>query len=254
MYTRFCFTAVYCGRYQSCLVRSFVVHSLLRQSKDTSLSISPLCITRLYSSHQNTRNVFRKWRRKNGYDVALYGTAFALFTFAMSYAAVPLYRIYCQSTGKGGRATHVQNDEKVENMQPITNRQITVKFFADVNSQMAWNFKPTQTEVKVRPGETVLAFYTAKNPLGLPVNGIATYNVLPYEAGQYLNKIQCFCFEEQRLNPNEEVDLPIFFYFDPEYAKDPRLLDVDEVVLSYTFFEAKEGLKLPFIQSNTNSI
>ncbi|CAG2109002.1 unnamed protein product [Medioppia subpectinata] len=111
---------------------------------------------------------------------------------------------------------------------------------------------PTQPEIRCYPGETVLAFFTAKNPLDRPVDGIATYSVQPYEAGSYLNKIQCFCFEEQRLNPNELVDLPVFFYIDPEYADDPRLENINDIVLSYTFFEAKkEGFKLPSFASST---
>jgi cytochrome c oxidase assembly protein subunit 11 len=118
---------------------------------------------------------------------------------------------------------------------------------------MAWDFKPIQSEVKVAPGETVLAFYSAKNPLPVPVNGVATYSVMPFEAGLYFNKIQCFCFEEQRLNPNEAVDMPVFFYIDPEYAEDPRLENVDSIVLSYTFFEAKEGFNVPaFLAKNRN--
>lgn len=81
------------------------------------------------------------------------------------------------------------------------------------------------------------------------MNGVSTYSVTPVEAGAYLNKIQCFCFEEQRLEPGEEVDMPVFFYFDPEYAEDPRLENVEDVSLSYTFFEAKEGYKLPTFPS-----
>ena len=81
------------------------------------------------------------------------------------------------------------------------------------------------------------------------MKGIATYTVQPFEAGLYLNKIQCFCFEEQRLNPQEEVDLPVFFYIDPEYTNDPRLESVDNIVLSYTFYEAKKGIKLPSFMS-----
>lgn len=97
---------------------------------------------------------------------------------------------------------------------------------------------------QVSPGETALAFYTARNPTNQPVIGISTYNVIPFEAGQYFNKIQCFCFEEQQLNPNEEVDMPVFFYIDPEFCDDPKMEFVDEITLSYTFFEAKEGLNL----------
>lgn len=81
------------------------------------------------------------------------------------------------------------------------------------------------------------------------VNGVSTYSVAPVEAGQYLNKIQCFCFEEQRLDPGEEVDMPVFFYFDPEFADDPRLDYVNDVTLSYTFFEAKEGYTIPTFPS-----
>lgn len=85
--------------------------------------------------------------------------------------------------------------------------------------------------------------------LNYQVNGVSTYSVAPVEAGKYLNKVQCFCFEEQRLDPGEEVDMPVFFYFDSEFADDPRLTNVDEVALSYTFFEAKEGFKIPTFPS-----
>ena len=78
-----------------------------------------------------------------------------------------------------------------------------------------------------------------------PIDGISTYNVVPFEAGAYFNKIQCFCFEEQRLNPGEEVDMPVFFYIDPDFVKDPFLQDTNEITLSYTFFESKPGLQLP---------
>jgi len=110
---------------------------------------------------------------------------------------------------------------------------------------MRWNFKPQQYEIKVMPGETALAFYTAKNPTDKAVTGISTYNVVPFEAGAYFNKIQCFCFEEQQLNPHEEVDMPVFFYIDPEFTADPRMEFVDTITLSYTFFESKDGLNIP---------
>lgn len=101
-----------------------------------------------------------------------------------------------------------------------------------------------QSHLQVFPGETALAFYTAKNPTDKPVIGISTYNVIPFEAGAYFNKIQCFCFEEQQLNPNEEVDMPVFFYIDPDICEDPKLEFLEDIILSYTFFEAKEGLNL----------
>lgn len=92
-------------------------------------------------------------------------------------------------------------------MKPVKDRLIRVHFNADIGAAMLWNFKPQQREIRVAPGETALAFYTAKNPSDRPVIGISTYNVVPYDAGQYFNKIQCFCFEEQQLNPYEEVKI-----------------------------------------------
>lgn len=139
-------------------------------------------------------------------DVVMYSTAAVLVALAASYAAVPLYRIYCQSTGKGGKAiVDTESSEKVSCMKPVKQRTITVRFEADTSSRIAWDFKPTVPEIVVSPGETALAFYTATNPTSRPITGISTYSVMPYEAGLYLNKIQCFCFEEQRLNPKEEV-------------------------------------------------
>ncbi|GAB1296664.1 Cytochrome c oxidase assembly protein COX11, mitochondrial [Apodemus speciosus] len=150
-----------------------------------------------------------------------------------------------QTTGLGGSPVAGHSSDQIESMVPVKDRIIKVTFNADVHASLQWNFRPQQTEIYVVPGETALAFYKAKNPTDKPVIGISTYNVVPFEAGQYFNKIQCFCFEEQRLNPQEEVDMPVFFYIDPEFAEDPRMVNVDLITLSYTFFEAKEGHKLP---------
>lgn len=92
-------------------------------------------------------------------------------------------------------------------MEKIKDRVLKIRFNADIGASMRWNFRPQQYEIRIVPGETALAFYTAKNPTDLPVTGISTYNVIPFEAGAYFNKIQCFCFEEQQLNPHEEVGL-----------------------------------------------
>ncbi|XP_069749226.1 cytochrome c oxidase assembly protein COX11, mitochondrial isoform X1 [Narcine bancroftii] len=191
-----------------------------------------------------TRNQEEEWRKRNR-TVLTYIAATAIGMIGISYAAVPLYRLYCQATGLGGTAVAGHNMEQVETMQPVKDRVIKITFNADVHSSLQWNFRPQQTEIYVVPGETALAFYKAKNPTDKPVIGISTYNVVPFDAGQYFNKIQCFCFEEQRLNPYEEVDMPVFFYIDPEFAQDPAMARVETITLSYTFFEAKDGLKLP---------
>ncbi|KFV01353.1 hypothetical protein N339_03989, partial [Pterocles gutturalis] len=145
----------------------------------------------------------------------------------------------------GGTTSAGHSAEQIASMEPVRERVIRVTFNADVHSSLQWNFRPQQSEIYVVPGETALAFYKAKNPTDKPIIGISTYNVIPFEAGQYFNKIQCFCFEEQRLNPQEEVDMPVFFYIDPEFVDDPKMAKVDLITLSYTFFEAKEGQTLP---------
>ncbi|XP_062975973.1 cytochrome c oxidase assembly protein COX11, mitochondrial [Elgaria multicarinata webbii] len=184
------------------------------------------------------------WSRRNR-TVLTYLAAGVVGMAGVSYAAVPLYRLYCQATGLGGSIVEGHGSDQIETMEPVKDRIIKITFNADVHASIQWNFRPQQTEVYVVPGETALAFYKAKNPTNKPIIGISTYNVVPFEAGQYFNKIQCFCFEEQRLNPHEEVDMPVFFFIDPEFAEDPRMARVDLITLSYTFFEAKEGQKLP---------
>lgn len=134
-----------------------------------------------------------------------YAAGVTVLTVGLSYAAVPLYRMFCSSFAYGG-TTGVQHDgSKIEEMQKVPDRILKIKFNADLAASMRWNFKPQQYEIKVMPGETALAFYKAKNPTDQPVIGVSTYNVIPFEAGAYFNKIQCFCFEEQQLNPHEEV-------------------------------------------------
>ncbi|XP_029456537.1 cytochrome c oxidase assembly protein COX11, mitochondrial isoform X1 [Rhinatrema bivittatum] len=193
---------------------------------------------------RSSRSQEQDWRKRNK-TALTYIAAAAVGMVGLSYAAVPLYRLYCQATGLGGVAVAGHSSDQIESMEPIKDRIIKVTFNADVHASLHWNFKPQQTEIYVVPGETALAFYKARNSTDKPVIGISTYNVVPFEAGQYFNKIQCFCFEEQRLNPHEEVDMPVFFFIDPEFADDPAMARVDTITLSYTFFEAKEGHKLP---------
>lgn len=185
----------------------------------------------------------QQWKNRSTLN---YMVALAVLTAGLSYAAVPLYRIFCQAYSYGGTTGQAEANDTVSSMKAITNRPLKITFNADTASSMKWNFKPQQHDITVVPGETALAFYTALNPTDMPVTGISTYNVIPFEAGQYFNKIQCFCFEEQQLNPHEQVDMPVFFYIDPEFVDDPKMEYVDEIILSYTFFQAKEGLKLPF--------
>ena len=120
------------------------------------------------------------------------------------------------------------------------NRPLRVTFNTDVSGTLPWTFKPAQKHVTVLAGQTSLAFFEATNHSDEPIIGVATYNVVPNEAGAYFNKIQCFCFDEQRLLPGETVDMPVFFYIDPEFLDDRRMSKLDSMTLSYTFFKSNE--------------
>lgn len=227
------------------LLQTRTLHYTCRVPPSWARPLRPLPL-RLQVRTKKSRARFDEQQRQKRNKTALtYIAAAGVGMIGLSYAAVPLYRLYCQATGLGGTAVAGHDSSLVESMSPIKERVIKVTFNADTHASIQWNFRPQQTEIYVVPGETALAFYRAKNPTDKPIIGISTYNVVPFEAGQYFNKIQCFCFEEQRLNPHEEVDMPVFFYIDPEFDSDPRMARVDTITLSYTFFEAKEGQRLP---------
>lgn len=154
---------------------------------------------------------------------------------ALAFASVPLYRIFCQKTGYGGTPQLVY-----QNATKLSDRQITVRFNANVQKDLPWEFRPLQNEITVYAGETGLAFYQVTNTSKEPLVGIATYNVTPEKAGLYFNKIECFCFEEQTLPPGQTVDMPVQFFIHPDLDEDKNLKDVQTVTLSYTFFHAKD--------------
>ncbi|XP_047338379.1 cytochrome c oxidase assembly protein COX11, mitochondrial [Impatiens glandulifera] len=183
-------------------------------------------------------------REKKSNKMLLYLTGLVFTMVGFTYAAVPLYRRFCQATGYGGT---IQRRESVEEKivrhaqeGTVPKREIVVQFNADVADGMQWKFVPTQREVRVKPGESALAFYTAENKSSTPITGMSTYNVTPMKAAIYFNKIQCFCFEEQRLLPGEQIDMPVFFYIDPEFETDPRMDGINNLILSYTFFKISE--------------
>ena len=180
--------------------------------------------------------------------------AVALGTLGVAYASVPLYRIFCQATGFGGTPKkHSGGDEDTGYDLPKDpwslkgNRPLKVTFNTDVSQALPWSFKPAQKFVNVLVGQTSLAFFEATNHSSEPIIGVATYNVVPNEAGAYFNKIQCFCFDEQRLLPGETVDMPVFFYIDPEFLEDRRMRRLETMTLSYTFFKSNEvyGEEMP---------
>jgi cytochrome c oxidase assembly protein subunit 11 len=149
----------------------------------------------------------------------------------MAYAAVPLYDLFCRVTGYGGTTQIAQYDPGA-----ILDREVTVRFDASVNRDFPWTFEPLQREMTVRVGETALAFYRATNTTERPVTGVASYNVTPFKMGPYFSKLECFCFNEQTLQPGESMDMPVIFFVDPLMDEENRLDDVRTVTLSYTFF------------------
>jgi len=173
----------------------------------------------------------RQLQRRNGI-VALSAVALVVGMVGMSFAAVPLYQLFCRVTGYGG-TTQVA----AEAPATVGSRSITVRFNADTAGGIPWSFRPAQRAVTLRAGEQGLAFYTASNPTSRRVAGTATFNVTPLKAGPYFTKIDCFCFTEQVLAPGESVDMPVAFFVDPAIEDDPNLKEVTTITLSYTFFE-----------------
>lgn len=214
-------------------------------------------------------------------NTAWYALAIAVGTLGASYAAVPLYKVFCQTTGFGGTTqriyaeddtnkntleyylqqllssvlpkssggggarVHTWTDddalERLRSLKPVPNADlVTIRFDGTVPDNLPWSFVPVQLDVKVVPGETALSFFRVTNHSDKAITGVATYNVYPPTVGLYFQKIQCFCFEEQRILPGETVDMPVFFFIDPAMLEDPQVSYVKSVTLSYTFFKTDE--------------
>ncbi len=162
----------------------------------------------------------------------------------LSFAAVPLYRLYCQVTGYAGTT---QRAEKASDT--VLDRTVTVRFDSNVATDLPWTFEPEQRRLEVKIGETTLAFYKATNNSDHAITGSAVFNVAPEAVGLYFNKIQCFCFTEQRLEPGQTVDMAVSFYVDPEFVKDDDTKDLSELTLSYTFYPVDKPQKQAVGQS-----
>ncbi|KAI0264470.1 cytochrome c oxidase assembly protein COX11 [Gloeopeniophorella convolvens] len=175
-------------------------------------------------------------------SLLMYTSAVVVFAVGATYAAVPLYRMFCAATGFAGTPVVGTGRFEAERLVPVEGaRRIKVHFNADHSQQLPWTFKPQQKFVTVLPGETSLAFYKARNDADHDVIGIATYNVTPDRIAPYFAKVECFCFEEQKLLAGEEVDMPLLFFIDKDVLDDPACRGLDDVVLSYTFFKARRN-------------
>lgn len=172
--------------------------------------------------------------------VAAWCGAIVLTMVGVAYASVPLYRLFCQATGYGGttqtadKGSHIVLDEKV-----------VIRFDANVAPGLAWKFEPVVATLDVRIGESTLAFFKATNTSARPLVGNSTFNVTPEMAGRYFNKLECFCFTEQRLEPGETVEMPVSFFLDPAIADDAQAARIGQITLSYTFYPVEHAKVAP---------
>lgn len=162
---------------------------------------------------------------------------------ALAWASVPFYDWFCRVTGFGGVTGVAEAGSDV-----ILEQTVKIRFDASKERGMPWEFKPLQRQMELRIGETGLAFYEAYNPTDRPVAGTASYNVAPYEAGGFFTKIDCFCFEQQVLQPGERVTMPVSFYVDPQIVSDRDAKYVHSITLSYTFHETDLPQETAFVR------
>ena len=153
----------------------------------------------------------------------------------LAYASVPLYRAFCQLTGFDGTVRKADAAPT-----KILDRKLTIRFDANVRD-LPWSFTPEQVSQEVKIGDTGLAFYKVTNHGKTPITGRASYNVIPESAGLYFQKLECFCFTDQTVQPGQTVEFPVVYFVDPKFAEDFETKGAQEVTLSYTFFRSTEG-------------
>ncbi|MGE8943077.1 cytochrome c oxidase assembly protein [Leptospira interrogans] len=167
--------------------------------------------------------------------VGLWCAAVAVGMVGLAYASVPLYTLFCQVTGYGGTTQRAAAPSET-----VLDRDMTIRFDANVAPGLGWKFEPVQHTVDVKIGENTLIFYRAENTSGRPITGTATFNVTPEIAGSYFNKLECFCFQEQRLEPGQAIDMPVSFFVDPAIVKDSSGAgNLTQITLSYTFHQVE---------------
>ncbi len=174
-------------------------------------------------------------QKKRNRNVAIVCTVFFTTMIGMAYAAVPLYDLFCRVTGYGGTTQRAE-----QYSQTVLDRDITVRFDANVAGALPWRFSPMQPSATLKIGETTQVAYQAENFSSRPAMGRASFNVTPQLAGAYFMKVECFCFTDTQLQPGESMDMPVVFFVDPEIVNVPELKDIKTITLSYTFFPTTE--------------
>jgi cytochrome c oxidase assembly protein subunit 11 len=180
--------------------------------------------------NQNDHDLIKK-NQRTGFIVL----AIVVGMIGLSFASVPLYRLFCQITGFGGMPIRVDQSQTASK---ILDRDMTVRFNTDVNADLPWSFKADAPQVTLNIGQNVIVSFTAKNTSNVPEAGTAIFNVTPLSASKYFHKTQCFCFNYQMIGVGDEAHFPVAFYIDPAIEDDPELDDLKTITLSYTFFRA----------------
>ena len=178
----------------------------------------------------------RKLKRRN----TLIGSAAAAASVAMlgfAFASVPLFKIVCVKLGLDGTTQRAYAAPT-----EITDIPITVRFDANTDKELPWHFQPMQKSVELKLGETKTIRYSATNTSDRATTGTASFNVTPEKIGQYFNKLECFCFQEQTLQPGQSVEMAVTFFVDPTLVKDFTTEEVRTITLSYTFYRSVDGL------------
>lgn len=175
-------------------------------------------------------------------------TAFGVagLMLGLSFASVPLYRAFCAVTGYGGTTQRAETAPA-----SMGARSLVVRFDSNVGGDLPWRFEADTTQVEARTGETKTVFYRVTNTSDRTISATAAYNVTPDQAGGYFNKISCFCFSEQTLGPKETVEWPVVFYLDPALEKDETMKNVEQLTLSYTFYETKKPARAALSQAKS---
>ncbi len=166
---------------------------------------------------------------------ALIMAGIVLAMLGLAFASVPLYRLFCQVTGLNG------TPQRAERAPGAIAGEIGVRFDSNVDAALPWRVEPEQKTIRIAPGARIEIDYVAQNLRARPTTGTATFNVSPNQAGQYFNKIECFCFTEQTLKGGQTVRMPVVFFVDPRIAEDKDTKDIDEITLSYTFYPVESG-------------
>lgn len=198
----------------------------------------------IQQSGQTTRAATPRSHKRTAYSVA----GGALFMLGMSFAAVPLYDMFCRMTGFGGTPMVADSAPAMRG-----ERNIRVSFDANIGAGLNWSFEPEVNSVRVQTGETKTVFYRVTNRSDKAQTGMATFNVTPDQFGGYFNKLQCFCFTEQTLGPGESMDMPVVFFLDPALEKQETLKRMHSVTLSYTFMAVKNPKPVAAVSGESKS-